>query len=254
MQKPFKFFILICVVLLSSCSLQKRLYNKGFYTSKTHSSNKTEQKPDTYTLPSVLSSIKSVKAKGVPITLSVEASHKVIEIGHTKIKPTPFTDACDTLVLRNGTVMLAKILEITPEQIKFRYCDSPNEVLRIINKNDVNYIVYANGLKEVVEYKPNVPFYYQPLRKTNGFAIAGFALGIFDVFLSGSYSTATISSGIGLTTILPFTLLILTIGLCILAIIQIAKNRASQKGMTLAIIGLVLSLIMLAALITTVLL
>ncbi len=246
---------LVCLLILASCSLQKRIYNKGFYISKHHAIKKTEQKPNTDTLPAVLNCVKQIKAKAVPVTLSAEVSNKVIEIEHVRTKPTPLTDGCDTLVLRNGTVMLAKILEITPEQIKFRYCDSPNEVLRVINKNDVNHIIYSNGLKEVFEYKqPNAPYYYPPPRKTNGFAIAGFSLGIFDVFLSGAYTSSSLSVGAGLTFIIPFAILVSTVGLCIMAIIQITRNRESQKGITLAVIGLILSLLILTVVITTVLL
>ncbi|HEX7415530.1 MAG TPA: hypothetical protein VF411_15930, partial [Bacteroidia bacterium] len=45
--------------------------------------------------------------------------------------------------------ILVKVTEVNPNQIKYTYCDSPNETQRTINKADINYIVYSNGYKEV---------------------------------------------------------------------------------------------------------
>jgi len=254
MQTSFKYLIIVCVVLVSSCSLQKRLYNKGFYVSKTHFVKKSEQKSDTTTLPAVLSSIKSSKVKETPTVLSAEASNKVIEIGRTKTKPTLFTDGCDTLFLRNGTQILVKVSEINPEQIKFKYCDSPNEVLRTINKNDVNYIIYATGLKEVVEYKPNASNYHyqQPEdAKTNRFAIAGFVLSmvafILLVALLATVTLLTFVNGLGSAIIvlaIPALAAIAAVVFCITAIRQINKNKDAQKGKALALIGLIFALIL----------
>ncbi len=144
---------LACLLIFSSCSLQKRLYIKGFYVSKSHSLKKHEQKTGTDTLPFALNSIKQIKTKTVPSILSAEILNKKGEIKNTSSFIPKFklvVDGCDTLFLRNGAQILVKVTEVYPEQIKYKYCDSPNEVLRTINKTDINYIVYANGFKEVV--------------------------------------------------------------------------------------------------------
>ncbi len=233
---------------------QKDNTAKVLPSAKHHALKNTEQKPDADTLPSVLSSIKQIKTKEVPATLSAKASYKAIEIVHPKVKPTLLTDGCDTLILRNGTVILAKVLEITPEQIKFRYCDAPNEVLRSINKSDANYIIYATGLKEVFGYNPDAPYYYSLPRKTNKFVVAGFVLGMLSVPLSLILASITglsssVNMGIYLVYFIPFIIPLLAITLCIAGSLQIYKNKGKRRGLGPAIIGLVIALIVLAILV-----
>jgi hypothetical protein len=63
--------------------------------------------------------------------------------------------AQDTLILNNSTKVIAKILEINPDQIKFKRLDNIDGPLYILNKSSVKYIVYSNGLKEQIESSPN---------------------------------------------------------------------------------------------------
>lgn len=63
--------------------------------------------------------------------------------------------AQDTLILNNSTKVIAKILEINPDQIKFKRLDNIDGPLYILNKSSVKYIVYSNGLKEQIESSTN---------------------------------------------------------------------------------------------------
>src|ERR1035437_6586323 len=117
--KTFIIYTLVGI-LCTSCPLQKRLYNKGYYLSKNHSLKKTEEKTNTDTIPSLVSNIKPVKVKEVPVTLSAEIPSKTEEtkhssfiIHHSKLK----IDACDTLFLRNGAKILVKVTEVYANQI-----------------------------------------------------------------------------------------------------------------------------------------
>lgn len=58
--------------------------------------------------------------------------------------------AVDTIVLLNGTMIDAKIEEITPSEIKYRRADNLKGPLYTINKNEVLSIKYDNGTVEVV--------------------------------------------------------------------------------------------------------
>jgi hypothetical protein len=234
--------------------LQKRLYNKGFYVSKTHSLKKNDA--DT---SSLLSIIKPGKEKKVATPLFANSKPNTAHI-----KEISFLNDCDTIVLRNGAQILVKITEVNPERIKYKYCDSPNEVLRTVYKNDVNYIVYANGHRETFEYKLNETDYHyqQPEdKKTNGFAIAGLVISMVNLPVSLAtieiaalnsggplvFNISLISSSLVIPSLIPFFLAFLSIVFCIIAIIQIKKNRESQKEKTLAVIGLVLSILSLFA-------
>lgn len=251
-----KWGLALCVLLLSSCSMQKRLYNKGFYASKTHTPKKKEIKEDADTLPFVLTNVKSIKTKEVAATLYAEVSPKIIEIKHTKTKPALFAEGCDTLFFRNGAKILAKVNEINPEQIKYKYCDSPNETLRIISKSEIKFIVYSNGFKEAFESSP-APYSYPPQnKKTNGFAIAGFVISMVDLPLSlafGILSAISTLGGIVMLTyillIIPSILALLAIMFCITALIQINKSQDLENGNALSIVGLVFAIILLIVLI-----
>ncbi|MHB8260494.1 MAG: hypothetical protein ACYDCN_03520 [Bacteroidia bacterium] len=246
----YKFYslVILCVVIFSSCSLQKRLYNNGYYISKKAYSKKSKEKTNTDTIPSLIGSIKPIKGKEVPKTLSADASNQIIEIKQAQTKPSILTDACDTLFLKNGAKILGKVSEVYPNEVKYKYCDSPDGPIRVINKADINYIVYANGYKEVVETKSIETHYEQP-KKINGFAIAGFALSIINFALSHMFNVLP-SPWYASTTTIIFTiffsiLVLLAIMLCVFSIRQIQKNRAYQKGRALAITGLVISIILL---------
>ncbi len=235
-MKHVKWLCAVYLIILSSCSLQKRLYNKGFYASKTHSLKRNDV--DT---SSLLSNIKPGKEKLKQADLvASNAKKSTFNTQHST-----FLADCDTIVLTDGTKIFVKITEVHSNKIKFKYCNSNEEVFSI-SKADINYIVYSNGKKESIKYKPNMPDYYQQPKKTNPFTIAGFVLSIIEepvtFFLIMSFD-------IGWIFLIPFVLLLLTITFCITAIIQISKNRESQKGLALSIIGLVLSIIVLFILI-----
>lgn len=79
--------------------------------------------------------------------------------------------AQDTIVKKSGDVILAKILELNPTNIKYKRKDMPDGPLYIENKSEIMMIKYANGLKEVfndiVSSTPPVvapanPQYYTP--------------------------------------------------------------------------------------------
>lgn len=66
-----------------------------------------------------------------------------------------FNFAQDTIFKSNGVRLIAKILEITPVQVKFKKFDFIDGPTYIELKEDLDYIVFANGLKEVFQKKEN---------------------------------------------------------------------------------------------------
>src|ERR1039457_5214259 len=79
-SKNVKWLLIICLLVVSSCLWQKRVYNKGYYVSKNHALKKPEDKTNTDTMPSLVGSITPVKIKEVPVTLSAEIPTKKEEI------------------------------------------------------------------------------------------------------------------------------------------------------------------------------
>ena len=63
--------------------------------------------------------------------------------------------AQDLLTKRNGEEVQAKVLEITPLEIKYRRTDNPDGPLISVYKTEVFMIRYANGAKEVFGTAPD---------------------------------------------------------------------------------------------------
>ena len=57
---------------------------------------------------------------------------------------------CDNIIMKNGDEISSKILEITPDQIKYKKCTNLDGPLFTINKSDVLFIRYADGTKDIV--------------------------------------------------------------------------------------------------------
>jgi hypothetical protein len=97
---------ILSIIIISSCSLKKRLYNKGFYVSNSQSNKKPAIK-DTSKPTSLLSNIKQIK-KETNFQLLAIAS-KAIEIINKKqvnynplipnTRQTLLTDPCDTIFI-----------------------------------------------------------------------------------------------------------------------------------------------------------
>ncbi len=240
----------LLLIALSSCSLQKRLYNKGFYISKHHAPKKTEQKADKDTSTTLLNALKSADIKEQNKNSTVVAVNDNKPNAAFLLPNTKLIADCDTLMLRNGTKILVKVSEVNPNQIKFRFCNAPDEPLRVLNKKDINYIIYANGSKEMIEQKPNEIHSYslQPEKlKSNSYSIAGLVLSIVNFPLALIFFVVAALSSTALV-IVPIVLTLLAIALCIIGIVQIYNDMSRQDGIALSV-GLVLSVILLFALI-----
>jgi hypothetical protein len=64
--------------------------------------------------------------------------------------------AQDLLTRRNGEEIQAKILEITPEVIKYRRTDNPDGPLISVLKSEVFMIRYANGTHDILNPVPGI--------------------------------------------------------------------------------------------------
>lgn len=146
----FIWLLIVLVFIFSSCSLQKRHYTNGFYVENNLSGKKTDKRYGEDTLPSVLKAAKPLKGKRSSAVLSVQAPNKKTNAMYVNPPSFKTIDGCDTLILRDGTVILSYIKEIYPTEIKYKYCDEIDGPLRTINKADVKSIIYSNGLKEEI--------------------------------------------------------------------------------------------------------
>jgi len=260
--------VLIIGIIFSSCSMQKRVYSKGFYTHKITALKKKEIITDNLKLK-----VEDSKLKSNTEELTASNSTSII----LYFKP---TDACDTIILKNGAKLPVSIKDANSTDIKYRTCPNNNGLILTIKKADVSSINYGNGRREVFEeeHKYNQPTnlpddklaqynansshsnrYENKGKKTNSFGVIGFVtcfipiqLGLIFAVLNLTGSITLNSGGIAAVSsawfIAPLILSIISFMLCLIAIIQITKNKETQKGLGMAILGLIVSLIIIMAL------
>lgn len=236
-------FLLKCFVLVffisifSNCSVQKRAHRKGYYISWNHTSGtkalKKEKEPVKKPLEElVITEYVKSESEKTEASTTTNLSNKA-----TIIKPKLIlSDTCgDLILMRDGTQIVAKVLEISDEKIKYKRCDNLDGPTIITSTNNVHTIKFVNGVRQTFELSANHdrtslsgapnPIYSNNQR-TNPFAIAAFVLSILGVW--------------------PLTLLGSIIGLifAIKAERDIAKNPDKFKGKGLALAAKIISLVM----------
>ncbi len=269
--------LIFSLFILSSCSTQKRLYTKGFYSHRNQTTKKTQSIAKNDSLPVITANnpIKKNKA-AILITTNSKTKSSFLLNPNTKL-----VTGCDTIILRGGARITANISEINPTKVIFKNCGSLDEQSLSLQKNDIKTIIYANGTKENFtpeddkyipqnistdkNYQQQRPGYGHHGRRDrntgadkhqNGFATAGFftALVSHTAAIIVLFYTFLNSIGGGSTFMFswfyaPLALAVLAFLFSAVAIYQITQNKETQKGLTLAIVGLALSLILIGILI-----
>jgi hypothetical protein len=244
---------LLFIALLCSCSAVKRHYTKGFYFEK-HTQEKKIQKDNTLTIKSFYKKEKTTEQ----LTKEKETLTSLALIPQSKTKSLPvklslpdhisLKESCDTLFLRDGTVLAVQVVEVNEKKVKYRYCTGNDKDLRSVYTKDVEQLIFANGQKEIfTSSKSMAPF--QENKKQVGKLSAPAVIGFILSFLVWFPCTLLIIYAFGYAYISFFYLLIALIALVIaiafdiIGIIQIKSNGGKYKGMAFAVIGLILCLI-----------
>ena len=159
--------VLLSIVLFQSCTIEKRHYTNGYCLQWKKSADKltpntktnlTEEKKVSKTIPS---SEKNNDANSLFNSLTASAD---------KLKGavlfTVDSLGCDTLIMRNGTVIKVKVTEVSPTEIKYKYCNNLEGPSYVIYRYQASYIKYRNGTFDSFsnEYPPAA----SPVKRNNG--------------------------------------------------------------------------------------
>jgi hypothetical protein len=242
-----RLFYILPLILLFSCSVQKRKYQKGFYVSHTN-----HQKHIQKTISSNSES-ENLVLKSTILSLEKHNNIELSASADNKVKPfiklpsvfltTANDSLCDVITLKNGDDINAKILEITPIEVKYKKCNAPDGPLYIAKKSDIFMVKYANGTKEVFKQESTEPKQIQNPnsnknnyipKKTHPLAIAALVFSII------GFVTYGIGSIVGLI-------------LANLAIKKVLMNSEIYKGDTLAKVAKIMSIVMIAIMLTVLL-
>lgn len=209
---------LVLSITLFSCSMEKRLYNKGYSVEwnrglKGDSKNKEVLSLEISKEESDLATVESdIELKPEPV-LTLETNEE---------------PPCDSIKLKNGEVKLGVVKEIGAYGITYGNCDDPKS-LNIIERSSVESIRYSNGKSQLVEPVTQLKPAGQESRKQEGFGVAGFVLSLVSILI------ATI----------PLSIAAMILG--IISIGRIASYPSKFKGAAFGIIALILGLVLFIA-------
>ncbi|MBA2612298.1 MAG: DUF4190 domain-containing protein [Bacteroidetes bacterium] len=242
-----KLLLILPFLILFSCSVQKRKYQKGFYVSNTNKHITQAQKNDCVKKDPLAKPL-ILKQTTLPVTEKEEMIFSTSAVTKPDllllqplVKKLINPDSlCDLITLKNGDEVKAKVLEITPTEIKYQKCGVTDGPLYVVKKTDVFMIKYVNGTKEVFKsesepannnnqnpnnYKDN---YHGP-QKTHPLAIWAFVLGLLGFFTYGIGSVLAVLLGNKAQK-------------------RIRENPKMYKGELLAKVGKILGIVMLSIL------
>lgn len=201
-----KILFILPLLILFSCSVQKRKYQKGFYVSNNkHQKNiqktvtrKPKKEVENNDLVLKTNTLQVRNNDEIDISASLNNNVMPIKKFQLPLLNKANDSLCDVIVLKNGDEVKGKVLEISPIEIKYKKCNMPDGPLYVVKKLDVFMIKYANGTKEVIkseatEATNNTPpnTYNGPL-KTHSYSILAFIFSILGLFTYGLFSVLAI--------------------------------------------------------------
>jgi len=157
-MKIKKIILLLPILFLFNCSLQKRKYQSGYFLSW----NKNN-----------LSIAKNEKQKGFNVQkneikfneisfendITSSANNKITKIFNNTIKNNlALPDSCDEIIYKDGTEIKAKITEINTSEIRYKRCDFIDGPTFVEKQNKVFMIKYANGKSEMFKTEKAVEY------------------------------------------------------------------------------------------------
>lgn len=171
MKKSLLFWVSALGLLfaMGSCKIEKRLYQPGYHVEwKKVPSKKSESQL-------AMKEAEEKGAKSAEATDSVLVSHVQSEIENgitastengitegelqtqlidwpvkTQKNPKFIQDDCETLVLTDGRKLQVIVLEIAQREIRYKKCDMPDGPTVIVDKADVDRVIYANGAEDII--------------------------------------------------------------------------------------------------------
>ena len=244
MKKLILLVPIICF-LFNNCAVQKRKYQKGYHVvwhkSQNHtvgqkkvvSKDKTSQIQET---EKTVQSPKQITEPSPDLVSSADKRLSFIELNrqnHLNKKDGP----CDELIFRDGTESKAKVIEITPTEIKYKKCDNLEGPTYVAKKAEVFMIKYANGSKEV--FKETVADETKTDKKNKTIDKSKLSFQPF----------AIASLVLGILSIIPYFTILFGILAIIFANVAIRKIKAQPeiyKGESMATAGKTLGIVFLS--------
>lgn len=206
MNLKFTFYFLTIIVLMFSCTIEKRLYRPGYniqysknriprlsnqtddITNLNSSASTSPTLGDTETLNTISSVSNSIDSEienidiasnndFEPVVLKNNQNDKIL-LEPIMVHAIKMSSDCDVIVCNNGDEIEAKVIEIGISEIKYKKCSNLEGPTISIRNTDVLMIKYPNGTKDIIKQavsnKNSEP-------KTNAFALVSMITGILSL-------------------------------------------------------------------------
>ena len=194
------------MLVLSSCTLEKRRYDSGYHID--WKNERTSSIPrDSIVLNYIVQNDAELSNLGKLDSdfVKIEESQQTIEIDRSIASNIEISaplivgssvkdiflvknksDECDIIILGTGEEVSAKVIEIGKEQIRYKKCENLSGPDYVINKSEVFIIKYFDGSKDIITPRNSGSSRInENERKTQGFAVAGFVLSILGLIVAG---------------------------------------------------------------------
>lgn len=143
---------LVCLSVLSCCTIEKRHYRNGYYVKKASPNrsltlNTGEKRPKEKKASQENKRIQTTS----PALTAYEAANTWASADTKALPKTKPSDAksCDSLLLKDGSVIEVKIKEIGTKDIRYKLCDFQEGPDYLVEKFKVSSIRYSNGRREL---------------------------------------------------------------------------------------------------------
>jgi hypothetical protein len=148
--KAFFYSLLFFAFVFQSCSIEKRRYTNGysFQWKKNKPTVKTDNSEEALTQTKKQVEKESVADEPTLSVKNVNALTASAEKKKSIVLLAPDSTGCDTIIMRNETEIKVKVIEITPTEVKYKYCDNLTGPMYVSYRYEVSYIKYANGKLE----------------------------------------------------------------------------------------------------------
>lgn len=243
-MKSFKllsFFTISILLILNSCSIEKRVHMPGYHVewhnSKGHvSEHKIKSEDVIRPEEQQQSAFQETDKKVEPIVIStLETENVSSEIEKTIPASTTLPEEvqsidCDNIILRNGEAINAKVTEITENEIKYKKCSNLNGPTYSIYKSEVSVIKYVNGTEETFPIDPSRSNNVPPAERKSGAKVEGFAIAAFLFSIAGLF-------------IAGFLFGLIAVIFSIISLVRIGNDPSRFKGKGLAIAGLIIGIL-----------
>jgi hypothetical protein len=157
-MKIKKIILLLPILTLFNCSLQKRKYQSGYFLSwnKNNLSIAKNEKQKEFNVQK-----NEIKFNEISFEkdITTSANNKITKIFNNSItNNVAIPDSCDEIIYKDGTEIKAKITEINTSEIRYKRCDFIDGPTFVEKQNKVFMIKYANGKSEMFKTEKAVEY------------------------------------------------------------------------------------------------